>query len=353
MAKFKSNAFAQELRRDIKEFKKQNPNLKADFKTYLYYVAVTLLVIACHLNFYLIHRLDLDNAALFYIANGVLLSLTLIVFGLSVAHDINHGSAFHSSKLTFIFGFSLDLILGVSSFWWRSTHVGHHGHTNQVSANEHSQDKDWQKLAQLRKLLIQSKLPRMFKILVICTIFSCASFLINHVFFAKTFHEFKISAREFLLWLAFKIVFLGYAIFLPLKVFDSALGVLSMFLLVHLISSFGFFIVFAIAHTNPKVATIDVKNTANYSWEESQILTTANYSLNDSLITLLHGGLNFQIEHHLFPDINPRHYPALSKIIRRHCENHNIPYVAFDTTTDGIVQYLQWATVGNLNLKTL
>ncbi len=57
-----------------------------------------------------------------------------------------------------------------------------------------------------------------------------------------------------------------------------------------------------------------------------QVVTAQNFG-NDSLFCYyFSGGLNYQIEHHLFPNINHCHLPALSKGVKRICEKHNVPY---------------------------
>jgi linoleoyl-CoA desaturase len=56
------------------------------------------------------------------------------------------------------------------------------------------------------------------------------------------------------------------------------------------------------------------------------------------------GGLNFQIEHHLFPKISHIHYPAISKIVKATCEEYQLQYIEYPTMTKAIgahVRYLK------------
>ena len=46
-----------------------------------------------------------------------------------------------------------------------------------------------------------------------------------------------------------------------------------------------------------------------------QLLSTSDYATNNSFLTWMIGGLNFQVVHHLFPTVNHLHYPALQKIL--------------------------------------
>jgi linoleoyl-CoA desaturase len=62
-------------------------------------------------------------------------------------------------------------------------------------------------------------------------------------------------------------------------------------------------------------------------WCKMQICNSGNF-VNDNLLwTYLFGGINYQIEHHLFPNISHIYYPEISKIVKKYCLENNIPYV--------------------------
>ena len=63
----------------------------------------------------------------------------------------------------------------------------------------------------------------------------------------------------------------------------------------------------------------------------NQINCTSNYCPENKIITWYTGGLNYHIEHHLFPNISSVHYPNLSKLVKNHCKNLDIPYKTYDT----------------------
>jgi linoleoyl-CoA desaturase len=104
-------------------------------------------------------------------------------------------------------------------------------------------------------------------------------------------------------------------------------------------------VVFQLAHTVEEtefpVANIDTNNIEN-DWAIHQIQTTANFATKNKLVSWLVGGLNFQIEHHLFPKISHVHYPAISKIIKSTCEEFNVKYVEFKHTRDAIISHTLW-----------
>ena len=72
-------------------------------------------------------------------------------------------------------------------------------------------------------------------------------------------------------------------------------------------------------------------------WGEHQVLTSHNYGVESAFALHMSGGLNMQIEHHLFPSIYYTHYPALSKIVREACVEFGLPY----NTSSSIVEAVQ------------
>jgi linoleoyl-CoA desaturase len=62
-----------------------------------------------------------------------------------------------------------------------------------------------------------------------------------------------------------------------------------------------------------------------------QICNSGNFLMDNLWWTRIFGGINYQIEHHLFPNMSNIHYPEVSKIIRSYCKDHNLPYVNKET----------------------
>ena len=69
---------------------------------------------------------------------------------------------------------------------------------------------------------------------------------------------------------------------------------------------------------------------------EHQLKTTANFSTKNKLVTWYTGGLNFQVEHHLFPTINHVHYPKIAEIVRKTAEEFKLPYNEYRTTVEAL-----------------
>jgi len=69
----------------------------------------------------------------------------------------------------------------------------------------------------------------------------------------------------------------------------------------------------------------------NQSYESHQLNTTSNFAPTNKLLTWYCGGLNYQVEHHIFPSVSHVHYPAISKIVKETAEEFNLPYRSVPT----------------------
>ena len=71
-------------------------------------------------------------------------------------------------------------------------------------------------------------------------------------------------------------------------------------------------------------------------------MTTANFATTNPVITWFVGGLNFQVEHHLFPRISHVHYPALSAIVADTCKVHGLNYLVQPTLMGAISSHVRF-----------
>jgi len=106
-----------------------------------------------------------------------------------------------------------------------------------------------------------------------------------------------------------------------------------------MVAGFVLSIVFQLAHTvehtHFPLAHIDTNKLPD-EFAIHQIKTTANFATQNKVVSWMVGGLNFQIEHHLFPKISHVHYPAISQIVRNVCKEYNIPYLEYPTMAKAI-----------------
>ncbi len=77
-------------------------------------------------------------------------------------------------------------------------------------------------------------------------------------------------------------------------------------------------------------------------WAEHQVETTVDFARGNRLLSWFIGGLNFQIEHHLFPRICHVHYPALAPLVEETCREFGLPYTARETFRAGVGSHFRW-----------
>jgi linoleoyl-CoA desaturase len=113
-------------------------------------------------------------------------------------------------------------------------------------------------------------------------------------------------------------------------------------------------IVFQLAHTVTDTVFPEIKMPENKLEDEfalHQLKTTANFAMNSKVVSWLVGGLNFQIEHHLFPKVSHIHYPAISKIVQQVCKEYNIPYINNSTLWKAIKEHVKFLKLMGRNLN--
>ena len=99
---------------------------------------------------------------------------------------------------------------------------------------------------------------------------------------------------------------------------------------------------FIISHNFVGVHMFDSSNSsrpANPSFLYKQVTSSSN--VGGAWLCLLNGGLNYQIEHHLFPRIQHSHYPTIAPIVKAFCAKKGIPYVHFPTVAGNMASCVQ------------
>jgi linoleoyl-CoA desaturase len=114
--------------------------------------------------------------------------------------------------------------------------------------------------------------------------------------------------------------------------------VLLAFLGVSLVLSFTLVIVFQLAHCVEEAASPSPEELRAdpQTWAVHQVESTVDFCPRNPVLTWLLGGLNFQIEHHLFPRVPHTHYPAIARIVRRNAEKHGVRYTVQPSFWDAI-----------------
>ncbi|MEL6179124.1 MAG: fatty acid desaturase, partial [Myxococcota bacterium] len=133
-------------------------------------------------------------------------------------------------------------------------------------------------------------------------------------------------------FLMFKVNFVFWGLAVPLYLHPWYL-VLPIFLAIQMTVSLILSLVFQFAHVVDGVAmpSLDEEASIDNQWAVHQITTTANFAVNNPFVRWYAGGLNCQIEHHLFTGISHVRYPHIQPVVQEVCAEYNIPYQCYPT----------------------
>ncbi len=255
--------------------------------------------------------------------------------GFAVQHDANHGAYSKHDWVNKMLGFSLSLI-GGSDYMWRIKHnILHHTYTN-----VHGKDEDISVVQFLRLSPNAAHKPiHRFQHYFAWFLYSLLTLfwvvwtdfpkLKRYNGFGSPNPDVKHPLKEVFTLFAMKAFYIFYAIVLPIMVLDIAWWkVLVGFTIVHLLAGWLITVIFQLAHVVEETDHPHPQQDGliDNAWFVHQLETTADFATDNKLLTWYIGGLNFQVEHHLFPKICSIHYPAISKIVKTKAKKYNIAY---------------------------
>jgi len=269
--------------------------------------------------------------------------------GMTVMHDANHGAYSKSKTVNKWLGYTLNLAGGSVSNWKLQHNLLHHTYTNVTDYDEDIAGKA------LLRFSPHSPLKKVHKFQWIYA-YVLYGFLTMYWSTAKDFQQFvrysktKVNKEDekrkrstIIRILLIKMVyFFTFLVLPPLLGYSIGMTILGFFIM-HFIAGFLLSIIFQLAHTvegtNFPLPSEDTGNIEN-DWAIHQLNTTMNFSPNSKFLTWYLGGLNYQVEHHLFPDICHVHYPNLSKVVSETCKEYGIPYLMHPSFSDAVKSHV-------------
>jgi len=137
--------------------------------------------------------------------------------------------------------------------------------------------------------------------------------------------------RETVFMIVSKLFYVSYILVLPILLGVQIWIVLLGFLLMHMIAGLIITTIFQLAHVveGPEHFAPPTDGKMENLWIIHQLKTTANFAPKNRFLTWFVGGLNFQIEHHLFPKISHIHYRNIAKIVKNTTKEFDLPYHEF------------------------
>ena len=288
-----------------------------------------------------------QNNWVFYILQ-IFMGIGLAGIGLSVMHDANHGAYSRNRQINRILGYSLNLV-GANATNWKIQHnVKHHTYTNV----EHHDEDIFPKGGVIR-LSPNSDRKKVHRYQHIYVWFLYGLMTITWITY-KDFIQLLGYTKDGILkrqqpvakawtWLVgTKLFYYGYILILPM-IFSpyNWIMILLGFLVMHYVAGFILAIVFQPAHVVEEnhFELVNDKQFIDENWLVYQLKTTCNFAPKNRLLSWYVGGLNYQIEHHLFPNICHVHYRKISKIVRETAQEFNLPYRSFETFWDALISH--------------
>lgn len=266
---------------------------------------------------------------------AVSLGLAMAGVGFSVMHDANHGATSSRRWLNRMLSLSLDL-LGASSAVWRDKHnLKHHTYTNVAGA-----DPDLESGGPLLRLAPwQSRRPwHRFQHVYVWVLY--AVFPLKWWFVDDLRDLRELRPREAIAAVGGKLFFLGWAVVLPVALHPSW-GLVAMWAIALATLGNVTAAVFQLAHCVGGASFVEAQD-ARGSWAQHQVATTIDFAPSNALLGWYVGGLNFQVEHHLFARVCHVHYAGLSHIVRETCQKHGLRYRCEPTLRSALAANVRW-----------
>ena len=319
----------------------KNGNWKLDLKTIILFTLFTAPYII------IVSTPDL-HFGLFILLSFVI-GIGMAGIGMNVMHDGNHGSYSNKPWVNKIMGGSIYILAGNVYNWQVQHNVLHHTYTNIPG---HDEDLDAGRVIRFTK---EAKWESFHAFQQYYSIVLYGLLTFNWCFTTdfsqmKRYLDRDLSYGEVkspkTLWTTLaitKVIYFGTWIALPMILGVTWWKVLIGFFAMHYIAGLILSVVFQLAHitddtTNPHP---DEANEIDNTWAIHQLFTTVNFAPRSWFVNWYTGGLNHQVEHHLFPHISHIHYGKIAKIVKETALECDLPYFEYETMTSAVIAHFK------------
>ena len=337
------NAFQRELRRRVEDyFKRSGQKPRDGMRIYL----KTAIILAAFVTSYVL--------LVFFAATwwqGLLLSIALGVataqIGFNIQHDAGHQAFSERRRVNKWMAMTLDLV-GGSSYVWHWKHA--HFHHTYVNIDGYDSDINLGALARFspqQKRYWHHRWQHLYLwVLYGMTVLSWHLHDDFRDVITGTIGKRRMPrprGKDLAVFVLGKLTFFALAFGLPLA-FHSIGAVLLYYTVVAVVAGLQLALVFQLAHAVEEAdfPMAGEQGRMDKPWAIHQLETTANFSRDSRVVTWLVGGLNFQVEHHLFPRICHVHYPAIAPVVEATCREFGVPYHANRSFGAGLASHYRW-----------
>lgn len=278
---------------------------------------------------------------------GASLGLAVAGIGFNVMHDGGHGTFSRWAPLNRLTAWIGDLVGGSSYLWNHKHNILHHTATNVSGVDDDLDAGPFLRLSPLQR----RRWFHRFQHLYVWPLYGLllpkwqvwddlGGWLRGRI---GTHRVPRPRGRALVAFLAGKLAFFGWALAVPLW-FRPAWAVFATYAWVCLVAGLVLGVVFQLAHCVCEADFPDPPpdgRRLGRTWTEHQLATTTNFCPRNRLLAWYLGGLNYQVEHHLFPRISHVHYPGLAPIVRAVCLEFGVPYLSHDRLSSAVASHVR------------
>lgn len=287
--------------------------------------------------------LNLPAWALF--TGAVLFGVMLAVLGFNVMHEGGHQSFSRYGWLNSLAAYMLN-VLGGTTYYWKIKHnINHHTHTNVAGIDSDINVEPFMRLHPNQPLRQLHRYQHVYWVVLYGISYIAWVFYEDFVKYfsgrvAVHMPVKRLAFREHVIFWTTKVLYV--VVYLAIPVW--ALGwvnAIAVFLLATVTCGLFISIVFQLAHV-VEATDFPLGGAVKGEWALHQINTTSNFATHNRLLFWLLGGLNFQVEHHLFPKVSHVHYPQLNRLVKQTCREFNITYHEYSSMFDALRSHLRY-----------
>ncbi len=327
-------------------FKENKLKRTGNWKLYLKTVVMFTIFLT---PYFLILTLDINQW--FKLLLTIVIGIGMAGVGMNVMHDGNHGSYSSKEWVNKVMGATIYILAGNVYNWKVQHNVLHHTYTN---IHGHDEDLDAGRIIRFSKhakWYYIHKFQHYYSVLLyglltlnwaITTDFKQTR---NYLKRKLSYGKLPNPTKQWSLLIVTKIIYLSIWVVIPMLILNIAWWkVLIGFLAMHYTAGLILSIVFQLAHVveDAEMPLPDETGTMKNTWAIHQLFTTVNFSTKNRLVNWFTGGLNHQVEHHIFPHISHIHYTKISKIVKETAKEFNLPYNEFKTTRKAIISHFKY-----------
>lgn len=332
--------FERDLKKKVNDYFKSNDLSKKSngfmfFKSLFFFCFYASVYIA-------IVKIEFSSISILLLLS-VLLGFGHAFSGMNIMHDFVHGT-YKKNKIVEVLLNTFLLLIGVNSFIWSIEHnVIHHTYTNIDGVDQDINNLYIFRFSEIQPKKWFHKYQYLYASIIYCFAIidwqTSKDFLKLYRYYRDGYFK---SRGEMILMLMRlileKVIFYLLFFVIPYYAFNQGWQTPTLMLITMMLSSsLVIALVFRLAHVVPCTSLADSKESDVYkNWFIHQIESSSNFANGNSLVTFLTGGLNFQIEHHLFPNICHVHYPVIATLVRETANEYGIKYNSYYTVSDAV-----------------